>query len=491
MKVSIITVCLNSEKTIINTLNSILSQSYKNIEHIIVDGGSTDKTFTIIKEYPFKNKKIIIKKKSTIYQAMNEGIKNSTGELISILNSDDFYNNEKVISEIVKIVKKSKAKIFLGDVAYFNGKNFLNITRYYSSNDFNKDHFKYGMMPPHPGSFIKKEVYNKYGLYNTNYLIASDFDIFVRFIKNYHVPVKIINKLIARMKTGGISGKNFKAYLVSTFEILRSLKKNNVNSNIIYSLLRIPRKLSQFYNYDKNILNKNFFIKKILFYKQYLKENFIIITKINKISLNKNFILSGMNLAFLGYYIKGNIKEHPNLINWPDGLFSKIFGLNIKKIPGREVLELLNVKKSNISEIIIFGNLGETQQNYIKKLYNKKISNIKLPYGNIEIIKRGINIKLKKNQLCFITLPTPKQEEIAYYLAKKNKFFKIICIGASINIGSGAEKPVPKIFSNFEFLWRLRYETLRRSLRLLETFYLFFYGRFVSKKIKDLNVKIV
>ena len=110
MKVSIITVCLNSEKTVINTLKSVLSQNYKNIEHIIIDGGSTDKTLSILKKYPFKNKKIIIKKNSTIYEAMNEGIKNSKGELISILNSDDFYNNDKGFGFIIE--QKNQDKFF-------------------------------------------------------------------------------------------------------------------------------------------------------------------------------------------------------------------------------------------------------------------------------------------------------------------------------------------------------------------------------------------
>lgn len=155
------------------------------------------------------------------------------------------------------------------------------------------------------------------------------------------------------------------------------------------------------------------------------------------------------------------------------------------------MLELLNVRKHKISEIIVLGNLGNIQKDYIQKLYNKKVTNINLPYGNIEKIKKSINLKLKKSQLCFITLPTPKQEELAYEIAKHNKFFKIICIGASINIGSGVEKSVPKYLSNLEFLWRLRYETFRRTLRLLETFYYFFYGRFISGKIKNLNVKII
>jgi len=489
MKVSIITVCLNSEKTIINTLNSVLNQRYKNIEHILVDGGSTDSTLKIIKKYPFKNKKIICKM-TNIYEAMNLGIKKSTGDLIGILNSDDFYNNEEVIEEVVKKAKASKAGIFLGDVVYFNGKNFSKITRYYSAKNFNKNKFKYGLMPPHPGSFIKKEVYLKYGLYKENLLIASDFEIFVRFILKNNVPVKIIKRLVVRMKTGGISGKNIKAYLISTFEILTSLKNNKVNTNFLNSLIRLPIKLGQFFFYDTNKLNRNFFIKRHNFYKKDIGPDFKIIQNIKKINFNKNFILSAMNLAFLGYLIKGDIKKHPNLINWPDGLFSKIFGINIKKTPGREVVNSLNIKISKIKEIIVLGNLGINQKMYLIKKYGKKIININLPYGDINKIKEKLKIKLNQNQLCFVTLPTPKQEQVAYYLAEKNRNFKIICIGASINIASGVEKSVPKIISNFEFLWRLRYETYRRSQRLLETFFYFLYGKFFSNKISDLDVEI-
>jgi glycosyltransferase involved in cell wall biosynthesis len=489
MKVTIITVCLNSEKTITNTLNSVLTQTYKNIEHIIIDGGSTDDTINLIKKYPFKNKKIFIEK-SSIYQAMNIGVKKSTGDLIGILNSDDIYNNNKVIQNIVSQAKKNEAKIFLGDVVYFNGNNFSKITRHYSAKNFNKNNFKYGMMPPHPGSFIKRDVYEKYGLYNENFLIASDFEIFVRFILKSKIKTKTLNLLVARMKTGGISGKNIKAYLISSFEIMSSLKKNNIDTNLINPLIRLPIKLKQFFFYDPEHLNKKFFFKIHKYYKKFINPDFKIIENIKKISFNKNFILSGMNLAFLGYLVKGNIKKHDHLINWPDGLFTKIFGIKIKKIPGRDVLKSLNIKYSKIKEIVVLGNLGSAQKNYLNNLYRKKIININLPYGNIDKIKKNLNVRLSSDQVCFITLPTPKQEELAYYLSKKNKYFKIICIGASINIASGAERSVPQIFSNFEFLWRLRYETLRRTIRLLETFFYFLYGRFISKEIKNLYVEI-
>jgi glycosyltransferase involved in cell wall biosynthesis len=489
MKVTIITVSLNSEKTIVTTLNSVLNQSYKNIEHIIIDGCSTDATIKILRQYPFKNKKIFIKR-SNIYEAMNEGIKKSTGDLIGILNSDDFYNNDKIIERLVKIVKKSKAKIFLGDVVYFNGNNYNKITRYYSAKTFNKNQFQYGLMPPHTGCFIKKEIYNKYGLYKENFLIASDFEILTRFILKNNIQTKILNFLVTRMKSGGISGKNIKAYLISSFEIVRSLKDNKIYSNFLKSIIRLPIKLQQFFFFNSKSLNKKFDLKINPFYKNILKSDFKIIQSIKKIEFTRNFILSGMNLAFLGYLVKGNIKKHTNLINWPDGIFSKIFGINIKKIPGREILKLLNIKKSKVNEIIVLGNLGVKQEKYLKKIYKKKITNIKLPYGNINEIKKKLNIKLNDKQVCFITLPTPKQEELAYHLAEKNKNFKIICIGASINIASGHEKSVPRIFSNLEFIWRLRYETFRRTKRLIETFIYFIYGRFISHKIRDLNVTI-
>jgi hypothetical protein len=421
---------------------------------------------------------------------MNLGIKKSTGDLIGILNSDDFYNNDQIIERVVKIAKKSKAKIFLGDVVYFHGSNYNKITRYYSARNFNKYQFQYGLMPPHTGSFIKKEIYNKYGLYKENFLIASDFEILTRFIFKNNIQTKILNFLVTRMKSGGISGKNIKAYLISSFEIMRSLKDNKIYSNFLKAIIRLPIKLRQFFFYNNESLNKKFNYKINSFYKNILRSDFKIIQNIKKIEFTRNFILSGMNLAFLGYLVKGNIKKHANLINWPDGIFSKFFGINIKKIPGREVLKLLNIKKSKVNEIIILGNLGVKQEKYLKKIYKKKITNIKLAYGNINEIKKNLNIEFNDKQVCFITLPTPKQEELAYHLAEKNKNFKIICIGASINIASGYEKSVPKFFSNFEFIWRLRYETFRRTKRLIETFIYFIYGRFISYKIRDLNVTV-
>jgi glycosyltransferase involved in cell wall biosynthesis len=136
MKVTIITPCFNSKNTIKFTLNSVISQTYKNIEHIIIDGHSSDGTKKLLNEYPNKKKKIIYKK-SNIYEAINIGIKNSRGEIIAILNSDDIYESKNTISDVVKIIKKSTKKIFLGDVVFFKNNNFTNLSRFYSSKNFN------------------------------------------------------------------------------------------------------------------------------------------------------------------------------------------------------------------------------------------------------------------------------------------------------------------------------------------------------------------
>jgi glycosyltransferase involved in cell wall biosynthesis len=489
MKVSIITVCLNSEKTIPATLNSVESQDYKNIEHIIIDGGSKDDTIKIINNYSFKNKKIFIGKDKNLYDAINKGIKNSTGDIIAILNSDDIYQNESVISYIVKEIKRNKKiSIILSDVVFFSGKKYKKIKRYYKASSFKPDYFRYGIMPPHPGTFIKKDIYTNNGLYDDNYKIAADFDILTRFIYIKKIKYKYINKVCVRMKTGGISGENFKAYLISSLEILNSLKKNKIKSNIGNVLLRIPSKLNQFFFYNENNLNKDFQIKIGDNYKNYFINRFKIIKSIKSINFNGNFVLAAMNLAFLGYYSANQIKNFKNLIHWPDGIFSKFYGFRIKKIPGREIIKKIKIPRA-IKKIIILGNMTKKTIIFSKKRFNLPIKIYSLPYGNAKKIINAFKTKIRKNHLVFITLPTPKQEILAEHIARISKNYKIICIGASINIASGEEKAVPSIIKNFEFLWRLRYETLRRLVRLIETFIYYINGRFFKKNIQDIEIE--
>ena len=492
MKISIVTVCLNSEKTILATLNSVLTQSYKNIEHVIIDGGSTDKTFEYLKSYPNPKKKIIINKKKGIYEAMNTGITHSTGDFIGILNSDDIFDSNHVISDLKKIFSKNKnKKIFFGNVVYFK-KKFTDIQRYYPSTNFKAiDLFK-GLMPPHTATFIHKDIYKQIGLYKNEYVIAGDYDFFIKAIIKNKLKFKAINYIITRMKSGGISGKNLQSHIISTIEIVRSLKSHKLNFNLFNIILRFPIKAKQFFLKDAYHLNKKFNLKINRFYENKIITKIRLIRNLKFLDLNKNFVLSAMNLAFLGFLFKKEIQIQPTLINWPDGTFSKTISFNMKKIPGREIVRKLNFRNSTIKKIIVIGNLTNHSKNYLKKLYNLEIKHIPLPYTTIENIKEFTkNIRINKNQIVYITLPTPKQEILAYFLSLINPNHKIICIGASISIASGEEKEVPNFFYYAEFLWRLRYDTIRRLIRLVVSFFYFTKGYFISKNIDQIYVKLL
>lgn len=486
MRLSIITITLNSEETIRDTLNSILSQTYKNIEHIVVDGGSKDKTLSILKKYKNKNKKIFIKKGFGIYKSINYGIKKARGDYIMILNSDDIFFSNHIVKNLVNnYLKKGKYEIYLGNVVYFKQYAYEKIERYYAAKNFNLWKMKFGLMPPHPSSIIAKKTYHKNGFYNENFRIAGDFDLFLRFLNIKKIGFKIIDKNLIRMRTGGVSGKNFLSYWISTIEILRSFKINNTKSNIFLILMRIPAKISQLFVFNQNQLNKQFQLFKILFDKDYYyKNSFKIINQVKQIPQKKNFILSGMNLAFLGYFSNNELYPHRDLVHWPDGIWAQRH-TNLKKIPGRDIIKYLKISKK-IKKILVLGNLSTKSKNYLFKKFKLRIDNQKLPFGSIEKITKN-PISLEKNQLTFITLPTPKQEKLAYYLSKTNLNYKIICIGASIAIASGEEKQVPNWLKNYEFLWRLRREFFRRLKRLIETFIYYFTGKYFKQMFNKIR----
>ena len=486
MKISIITVTLNSEKTIRDTINSVLSQDYKNFEHIIVDGGSKDETLNILNQYNNKKVKIYRKNKLGIYESINFGIKKSKGKFISILNSDDIFHSNKTISKYIKSINNFKnIDIFLGNVAYFSHNNYYKINRFYSAKNFKIWKMNYGIMPPHPASIISKKSYIKYGFYKKNFKIAGDFELFLRFLCIKKARFKILNQTIIRMRTGGISGKNLLSYFISTFEIIKSFKINKIKYNIVNIFLRIPVKIIQLFFYNTNNINYSFeLFRPILFRNYYLDNSFKIIKKIDRNLMKKNFILSGMNLAFLGYYANKELFLSKNLFHWPDGIWVKNH-INIKKIPGRELIQKMKAFK-NINQINVLGNLSEKSKKFLEKKFKLKVKHTILPFGNIKKISEN-KIYLPKNSLTFITLPTPKQEKLANILTKYNKHFKIICIGASIAISSGEEKPVPNIIKNYEFLWRLRTDFLRRLKRILETLLFYFKGKYIYKVFNNLR----
>ena len=489
MKVSIITPTYNSAETILHNLESVSNQIYKNIEHIIVDNFSSDQTKEIIKKFQNKNLKFF-QKKTNIYEAMNYGIKMSKGEIIGIIGSDDIIQNPNSINEIVeKFNKKNNLDIYTGGVAYFKKNNFKKVVRNYSLKSFELSDFKNGLMPPHPSTFVKKKIYKKYGLYLTKYKIAGDFEFLYRVL-NKKVNFFIEDKVVIRMRVGGVSSKSYHSIIKITKEITDILKNKKIKFNRFKIYLRILTKLTQLFFINQNKINKNFnhfFYEKISNYN--VNHQFKIITNIEKIPNFKNYILVAINLAFLGYWIKLKKFNVNNILFWPDGIFSKFIKTEIKKIPGRDLIKKITIP-NYIKKILVLGNLDNNGKNYLKKKFKDKIiKHTQLPYENIENLYKYLP-KIKKDELILITLPTPKQELLAIELAKRNMNYKIICIGGSLNIVSGTEPVTPNILYkyNLEFIWRLRFDTIRRAIRLLETLIYFTIG-ILTKSYNKINIK--
>ena len=248
MKISIITVCYNSATFIRSAIESVFSQSYPNIEYIVIDGGSNDGTLEIINEYAGQISYIVSEPDKGIYDAMNKGIALTTGDVIGILNSDDFYPNASVIADVVLEFKKNtETALVLGNVDFVHPSRLTNPVRRYSSFKFAIWKMRFGFMPAHPGAFIRKSAYDEVGKYKLGYQIGADFDMFVRMLLVKKMSYVKLNQILVRMRVGGISTSGFKSYLVSSKEIMRSLKENRIYSNSLFVLLRLPVKFVQMF----------------------------------------------------------------------------------------------------------------------------------------------------------------------------------------------------------------------------------------------------
>ena len=227
-----------------------------------------------------------------------------------------------------------------------------------------------------------------------------------------------------------------------------------------------PNYLNKHFNKDLIFKNLNKFIKK-----EFLKfDKLKIISGVNKIPMNKNFSLSGLNLAFLGFYGSKKINFHKDLYHWPDGIFFKrFFGNKLRKIPGREIVNNL-LLNSNIKKVYVFGILSPNAKKYLISKYNRELQHINLPFDEpVSLYNKYCNFEFSENDLIILTLPTPKQEQFAQEIVNNNKFFKIICVGGAVSMAAGDERAIPIIFEKYglEFLWRLRTDTKRRIKRLI------------------------
>ena len=240
MKISIITVCYNAADTIMDTLNSVRKQSDHHIEHIIIDGASTDKTLDIIREYP--PARWISEPDEGIYDAMNKGIAMATGDVIGFLNADDIYAHKDVLAHVAATFDKEEIKACYADLVYVRD-DLGTAVRYYRSHRFAPNRLAYGWMPAHPTLFLHRDVFAKYGGFKTNYKIAADFELCARLFGKYGVVAKYVPEVWVKMRMGGVSTQGLKSNFILSKEIVRACRENGIKTNLFKVCLKYPRKI--------------------------------------------------------------------------------------------------------------------------------------------------------------------------------------------------------------------------------------------------------
>jgi glycosyltransferase involved in cell wall biosynthesis len=247
MKISIITVVYNNEKTIEDAMQSVLGQSYDNIEYVIIDGNSKDKTVNLINEYKEKLGYFISEKDNGLYDAMNKGIKACTGDVIGILNSDDLYQDLDVIKDVMQQFNNDpKLDILYGNLVYVKSDDTNKIVRNWKSKGYYKRFFENANVPPHPALFVKSNVYHESGMFDLQYKLAADYELMLRMFKKHDFNSKYFNRLIIKMRLGGATNQSISNIVNQNKEILKSWKNNGLKAPFYLMPLRIIKRLAQF-----------------------------------------------------------------------------------------------------------------------------------------------------------------------------------------------------------------------------------------------------
>ena len=250
MKISIITTTFNSAATIQSCLNSIAEQSFSNIDHIIIDGASSDDTVKIIKSYqenhPERTINLLSEPDNGIYDALNKGIALATGDIVGFVHSDDLLASQHVLDDIAKTFKSKNCDGVFGDLIYVNRKNTDKTIRNWTSCDFNISLLKKGWMPAHPTLYVKKDVYQRFGDFNTQYKIAADYEFILRIFKNESLQFCYLPKVIVKMRVGGESNKSVSKVLLKMKEDYKAIRYHKTG-NLLTLIQKSTSKLKQFF----------------------------------------------------------------------------------------------------------------------------------------------------------------------------------------------------------------------------------------------------
>lgn len=248
MKISLITVAYNSEETIEETILSVLSQKNINLEFIIVDGGSSDSTCDIIEKYNDKIDVFLSEKDNGIYDAMNKGVRLASGEVLGILNSDDVFASDDVLFSVSNAFSENEIDALYGDLVYVDRYDISMIKRKWISGEYTEGDFKKGWMPPHPTFYVKRSVYESYGLFNLEFSSAADYEIMLRFIHKHHIKIYYLAMIMVKMRQGGQSNASFSNRIKANREDKKAWIVNGLKPGPLTMLLKPLSKLGQFIN---------------------------------------------------------------------------------------------------------------------------------------------------------------------------------------------------------------------------------------------------
>ena len=248
MIVSVITATYNSLINIKSSLDSVINQDYRDIEIIIIDGNSTDNTLSVVKKYQQNHTfiKLISENDNGIYDALNKGLNLASGDIIGFVHSDDFLASKDIINNIVSMINSQNLEGVYGDLQYVDKFNTQKVIRNWKSCDFKLGLLKQGWMPPHPSLFLKKEVYDKHGLFDLSYKISADYDFMLRIFKDTKLKFGYLPKVITKMRVGGASNRSLKNVIKKSKEDYRTIRSNNVG-NFLTLIKKNTSKLKQFF----------------------------------------------------------------------------------------------------------------------------------------------------------------------------------------------------------------------------------------------------
>jgi len=249
MKISVITATYNSADTVRDTLESVLRQSYKEVEYIVVDGASKDNTMEIVREYEPKfggRMRWISEPDKGIYDAMNKGIAMATGDVVGLLNSDDFYTSDDILETVAAAFgKREELDAVYGDIHYVKPDKLDEVARYYSSRPFRRGWMRFGFMPAHPSFYCRKSCYERYGNFDTSFRVAADFENLTRLIFVNRIRTQYIPRDFVTMRTGGASSSGFRSHRQIMADHLKGLQKNGVYSNVVMLSMRYIYKIGE------------------------------------------------------------------------------------------------------------------------------------------------------------------------------------------------------------------------------------------------------